>query len=92
MRKRARVLQEAARLGYKPSHIARSLSQGTTNTVALMKSVADVSGFDETFFMTIADGLQLSLSEKNLDLILLVCGSNLSKLDAIFCTILAAGI
>lgn len=74
---RARVLQEAARLGYKPSHIARSLSQGTTNTVALMvKSMVDVSGFDETFFMTIADGLQLSLAEKNLDLILLVCGSN----------------
>ncbi len=71
---RMRVLQEAERLGYAPSHIARSLSQGTTNTIALMvRTVADRSAFDESFFMTIADGLQVALEDKGMDLILLAC-------------------
>ncbi len=74
---RQRVLEAAVELGYAANHSGRTLRQGTTNTVALMmRTNIDTTGFGETFFMSLSEGVQEVLARHNLDLVILPCSSN----------------
>lgn len=79
---RARVLKKAEEIGYAPNISGSSLRLGTTNTIGFMietRSFASVHG--ESFFMTVFDGVQTLLSEHNVDLVVLLCGSQQRPLN-----------
>ena len=74
---RQRVLDAAKAFGYSPNQSGRSLRSGTTGMVGFMiiaNRERAVRG--ESFFMTLFDGLQASLAEKNLDLVIYYCGTD----------------
>jgi DNA-binding LacI/PurR family transcriptional regulator len=73
---RKRVQEAARQLGYVPNQSGRTLRQGTTNTVALMmRTNVNRTGFGETFFMALSEGVQDVLARHQLDLVILPCSS-----------------
>lgn len=74
---RQRVLDAAKAFGYSPNQSGRSLRSGTTGMVGFMiiaNRERAVRG--ESFFMTLFDGLQASLAERGLDLVIYYCGTD----------------
>ena len=73
---RARVLEAARELGYRPNHSGRSLRHGRTNTIGLVLETGTASTLGgDTFFMHLIDAMQEALAEDGLDLVLLPCRS-----------------
>jgi DNA-binding LacI/PurR family transcriptional regulator len=73
---RARVLEAARALGYRPNHSGRSLRNGRTNTIGLVLETGNASTLGgDTFFMHLIDAMQEALTEKGFDLVLLPCRS-----------------
>ncbi|MEO0497323.1 MAG: LacI family DNA-binding transcriptional regulator [Pseudomonadota bacterium] len=74
---RKKVLETAERLGYAPRLSGTSLRNGRTKTIGFMiETTGFTSIHGESFFMTIFDGLQNLFGSHDLDLIVLLCGSN----------------
>ncbi|MDE1995515.1 MAG: LacI family DNA-binding transcriptional regulator [Rhizobiaceae bacterium] len=74
---RARILAEAARLGYRPNQSGRSLRSGSTKAIALtMRTDIGRTMSGETFFMALSEGLQSTLANVGYDLMILPCASN----------------
>jgi DNA-binding LacI/PurR family transcriptional regulator len=74
---RQRVLDAAKAFGYSPNQSGRSLRSGTTGMVGFMiiaNRERAIRG--ESFFMTLFDGLQASLAEQGLDLVIYYCGTD----------------
>ena len=74
---RQRVLDAAKAFGYSPNQSGRSLRSGTTGMVGFMiiaNRERAIRG--ESFFMTLFDGLQASLAERGLDLVIYYCGTD----------------
>ena len=74
---RQRVLDAAKEFGYAPNQSGRSLRSGTTGMVGFMiiaNRERAIRG--ESFFMTLFDGLQASLAERGLDLVIYYCGTD----------------
>jgi len=74
---RQRVLEAAKAFGYSPNQSGRSLRSGTTGMVGFMiiaNRERAIRG--ESFFMTLFDGLQASLAEQGLDLVIYYCGTD----------------
>ncbi|MBJ7577819.1 substrate-binding domain-containing protein [Devosia sp. MC532] len=73
---RSRVLEAAQNLGYAPNQSGRALRKGSTNTIGfMMQTGRDISAGGDAFFMSVFDGVQSVLSQHNLDLVVLPCGS-----------------
>lgn len=73
---RARVLEAARELGYRPNHSGRSLRHGRTNTIGLVLETGNASTLGgDTFFMHLIDAMQEALTEEGFDLVLLPCRS-----------------
>lgn len=74
---RKRILAEAERLGYRPNQSGRSLRSGSTNAIALtMRTDIGRTTSGETFFMALSEGLQSTLANVGLDLLILPCASD----------------
>lgn len=74
---RARIVAAAEALGYRANQSGRNLRSGTTNAVALtMRTDVGRSVAGETFFMSLSEGLQSSLANAGLDLLILPCASD----------------
>lgn len=72
-----RVREAAARLGYIPNQTGRTLRGGVTNAVALVMPTASAStAAGETFFLTMANGLQETLTAAERDLVILPYGAS----------------
>lgn len=72
-----RVREAAARLGYIPNQTGRTLRGGATNAVALvMPTATESTAAGETFFLTMASGLQEILSAADRDLVILPYGAS----------------
>ena len=72
-----RVREAAARLGYIPNQTGRTLRGGATNAVALVMPTSTAStAAGETFFLTMANGLQEILSAAGRDLVILPYGAS----------------
>lgn len=66
------AVQEAiVELGYVPNHLARGLVTRRTDTIALVLSEPDTRVFSDPFFASIVRGISSSLSETDLNLVLL---------------------
>ncbi|WP_158601999.1 substrate-binding domain-containing protein [Pararobbsia silviterrae] len=66
---RQRVLEAAAELGYSPNKAAESLRKGRLDTVGLMLPMrSPEENYTLSLFLTLADGIQESLSKSQLDL------------------------
>jgi DNA-binding LacI/PurR family transcriptional regulator len=75
-RTRARVLEAALALGYRPNHFGRSLRHGKTNTIGLVLETGSASSLSgDNFFVHLVDEMKATLDEKGYDLILLPCHS-----------------
>lgn len=66
---RARVEEQARRLGYRPNQIARKLVGGTSGVVALVLPQAENLAADPTFFGVVA-GISAALAAQDMDLML----------------------
>lgn len=72
-----RVREAAKRLGYIPNQTGRTLRGGATNAVALVMPTTTAStAAGETFFLTMANGLQEVLSGAGRDLVILPYGTS----------------
>lgn len=72
-----RVREAAARLGYTPNQTGQALRGGATNAVALvMPTAASSAAVGETFFLTMANGLQETLGTAGRDLVILPYGAS----------------
>jgi DNA-binding LacI/PurR family transcriptional regulator len=71
---RARVRAAAAKLGYSPAQSGRSLRRGASGMIGMMIPTSDRTALGDTIFMNVVDGLRRHLSERGLDLVLLLCG------------------
>jgi DNA-binding LacI/PurR family transcriptional regulator len=71
---RARVRAAAAELGYSPAQSGRSLRRGASGIIGMMIPTNDRTALGDTIFMNVVDGLRRHLSERALDLVLLLCG------------------
>ena len=67
---RQRVLQAAQELGYAPNQSGRSLRKGSINTVAFMLSAERMGEQDALFFMEVCHGIQITLAQHELDLVI----------------------
>lgn len=66
---RQRVLEAAAELGYSPNKAAESLRKGRIDTIGLMLPMrSPEENYTLSLFLTLADGIQESLSKAQLDL------------------------
>lgn len=69
---RKRVVAAAAKLGYLPNQSGRSLRQGSTNAVGfLIEFSAETAANSDNFFMGLVEGVQCTLAEHGLDLVVL---------------------
>lgn len=75
---RARVLEEAAKLGYRPNLLARSLVTKTTNLVAVM-----VDDFANPYKLPVMELLTLALQAEGMAAILININQRLHHLDAL---------
>ncbi|WP_051478683.1 substrate-binding domain-containing protein [Arthrobacter sp. H5] len=72
-----RVREAAARVGYTPNQTGRALRRGDTRAIALvMPTTTARTQVGETFFLTLANGLQEVLSRAGRDLIILPYGAS----------------
>jgi len=71
---RERVLEAAQRLGYAPNQSGRSLRQGTTGMVAMMIPTSRKMPLADPIFLSVLDGMRAFLAERELDLMVLLCG------------------
>jgi LacI family transcriptional regulator len=69
---RARVLETAARLGYRPNPNGKRLRKGRAETVGLVIP-SPQGGFADSFFLELLAGLGEGLSEAGLDLLVATC-------------------
>jgi len=71
---RKRVLAAAEKLGYTPNQSGRSLRQGATGIVGFLIATTHerAEKGEAAFFMSIFDGLQAYLAERNRDLVVLM--------------------
>ncbi len=73
---RERVMQAAKELGYVPNQSGRALRKGATNTVGLiMTQGVNLGSNNDNFFPGVIDGLQATLAQHGLDLIILLSSS-----------------
>lgn len=73
---RARVLQAAHELGYRPNHSGRSLRNGRTSTIGLVLETGNASSLSgDNFFVYLVDEMKATLDALGYDLILLPCHS-----------------
>ena len=70
---RQRVLEAAERLGYSPNQSGRSLRQGATGVIGFIVATnRERAAKGEALFMSVMEGLQPFLSERGLDLVVLL--------------------
>lgn len=67
---RARILQVAARLGYRPNLAARGLARGRTGNVAVVTPRGSALVFSNPFFIRILDGVGRGLDPDHYNLVL----------------------
>jgi len=73
---KARVLEAAQELGYRPNRSSRSLRNGRTDTVSLVLEKGNARSLGgDTFFIHLIDAMQESLAEEDFNLVLLPCSS-----------------
>ena len=73
---RRRVREAAKKLGYVANQSGRSLRSGTTGSIGFMMQTSYGStGPEDSFFITVFDGVQRVLNRHNLDLVALLCSS-----------------
>ncbi len=78
---RERVLSAAAELGYVPNQMGRGLRRGTTGMIAMILPTNPGMSVAETIFLPVLDGLRSLLGERELDIVVLVCGPDESAFD-----------
>lgn len=76
---RKRVLAAAAEFGYSPNLAGRSLRQGTSGMVAMMLPVSSGVEVASTIFMIVLEGLRRYFTAQKIDLLVLLCDSDLVK-------------
>ena len=73
---RKRVLEAAEALGYVPNQSGRALRKGTTGIIGfMMQTGTTITADGDTFFMSVFDGVQTVLGRHELDLVALLCSS-----------------